>query len=94
MPEGDGGDLQEPGQVNAQVGPEAKGRGEMAQSPGGAEGWALGPHRMEDGPAGEGGLTREKKPQSLIRAGGVGVDGEQMVSLGPFTGADPHQPWF
>lgn len=62
------------------MGPEAKGRGEMAQSPGGAEGWALGPHGMEDGAGGEGGLTREQKPQSLIRAGGVRVEGEQMVS--------------
>lgn len=39
----------------------------MAQSPGGAEGWPLGPQGMEA--EWEGGLTREQKPQGLIRAG-------------------------
>lgn len=74
------------------MGPEAKGRGEMAQSPGGAEGWALGPQGL--GEEGEGSLTREQKPPSLMRAGGGAAEGEQMAPLGAFTGADPHRPWF
>lgn len=86
------GDRQEQGRVSTQVGPEAKGGGEMAQSPGGAEGWNLGPQGL--GEEGEGSLTREQKPPSLIRAGGGAAEGEQMASSGPFTGADTHQLWF
>lgn len=64
----------------------------MAQSPGGAKGWASGP--PGDGEDGEGGLTGEQDAQSLMGAGGAGWWGEQMAPSGPLTCTHARRPGF